>query len=241
MPIAPVRVGDKVDVLSVATPQRRGVEIRRFRLVVSTGSGERGPHGPVFASAKAAIARVSDAVRSCALSGAPRTVELQVLASAGGGWETVEVWGPDVIGRIGAQSVRPDLQQQSVNLPPAVTRLRGLVVLHTPLAPPAVDWPGPEPRSGADNPPRPRTSADARQPKRQRWWLMGTAGLLMIVWSALLYWMTGGEIGALWKGPTATAAITEELRWAREGGAHELAAPAMKRLSAERSRLHSDN
>lgn len=202
--------------------------------MISIDGAELRPYGPVFATAKAAIARVSDVVRSCAAAGAPRTVELQVLTIAGGDWRTVEVWGPDVVARIGAQVVRPSPRrvEQSGRSTPA-TRLQGLVRLDAAADPPVFGLPECMPEDAADSLPAIQAAFQARRPKRQRWHLIGTAGLLVIVWSALLYWMTGGEIAALWTGPTASAAMTEDLRWAREGGAQELAAPAAERLSAE--------
>lgn len=234
MRIAPVRVGDEVDVPGVAPLPRRGVEIRRFRLFVSICDGERVPCSPVFTTAKAAIARVSDVVRQCAEVGVPHTVELQVLTTAGGEWKTVEVWGPEVVARIGAQFAQPGHRDvESICRPSAATRLQGLIALHAATEPPVFDWPEDTQGGAADGPVKPQTAAEARRPKRQRWRLIGTAGLLVIVWTGLMYWMTGGEVAALWSGPTATAAISEELRWAREGAAHELAVPAGERLAAE--------
>jgi hypothetical protein len=197
---------------------------------------ERRPRGPVFATAKAAIARISDVVRSSGDTGAVSAVELQVLASAGGEWRTIESWGGEVVARIGRQAAHANHRRADARAAhcAALTRLEGLVLLEAPPAPSVFELPGVELEADLDATPISAALVRRqRRPKRQRWRLVGTAGLLVVVWGMLMYWMSGGNVTALWAGPGATAAAAEELRWTREDGANGIPAPPASRANVD--------
>ncbi len=208
------------------TPLERGLDVQKYRLAVARNGHGSAPRGPEFPCAKAAIAYVATVAGEDSAHGPIREIELQAVVAERAEWRTVERWGAEVVARIRRQrGIAPEPEHARAETPATLpTALSGLTELEDHDNLPTFDLPDVvTPSAAAAIPapaiaPAPAAPRVRRAPKRQRWHVVGTAGLLIIVWAALLIWMTGGDLGLLWDGPSAQAAVAEDLRWAIESG-----------------------